>query len=63
MIFLILGQTQTQPQKTEPKSTLTLDFNNKTRKYMGNVPKMLIPEPDRPRKVDPEPNPTPTFAP
>ena len=30
---------------------------------MDNVPKMLIPEPDRPRKVDPEPDPTPTFAP
>ena len=46
----------------EPKTTpLTLDFNYKTPKSKGDVPEMLIPT--QPRKVDPEPDPTPTFAP
>ena len=39
-------QIRTQPRKAEPETTLTLDFNYKTPKSKGDVPEMLIPEPD-----------------
>ena len=38
--------TRTRPRKAEPKTTPTLDFNYKTPKSKGDVPEMLIPEPD-----------------
>ena len=46
-------RTRPRPQKAEPETTPTLDFNYKTPKSKGDVPELLIPEPD----------PTPTFAP
>ena len=37
---------QTRPRKAEPETTPTLDFKYKTPKSKGDVPEMLIPEPD-----------------
>ena len=54
---------QTRPRKAEPETTPTLDFKYKTPKSKGDVPEMLIPEPDPTLKSRPEPAPPPTFDP